>query len=218
MNGKNIVSLTAFAIAMAYLETVVVVHLRTIFYPEGFAFPLRESDLLTYGIELGREAATMVMLVAVARLAGSPGWGRFACFAFLFGVWDIWYYIWLKALLNWPESLLTWDVLFLIPVVWIGPVLAPVLISLLLVAGSLLAMRLLDRGGRIRLDRWDWAGGFAGALLIFYTFMSDMTAQVIQGGVQAATAFVPATFNWPVFLAGFALMTGFAWRILRRAG
>lgn len=217
MNGKNLANLTVFAIAMAYLETAVVVHLRTIFYPEGFAFPLKDADLLTYGIELGREAATILMLIAVVRLSAPPGWGRFASFAFLFGVWDIWYYVWLKVLLNWPESLLTWDVLFLIPVVWIGPVLAPVLISLLLVAGSLAAMCVLDRGGRIRLDRWDWTGGFAGALLIFYTFMSDMTAQVIRGGVQAATAFVPAAFNWPVFLTGFALMTGFAWRILRRA-
>ncbi len=214
---RTLGALIAFAISMAYLESAVVVYLRAVYYPNGFVFPLKEMDLPTYAIELGREAATLFMLGAVARLAGSPGWGRFACFAFLFGLWDIWYYIWLKLFLNWPESLLTWDVLFLIPVAWIGPVLAPVLVSLLLLAGSFRAMQLLDRGACIRVDRWDWIGASTGSLLILYTFMEDIIAVLIEGGVEAVLAFVPTAFNWPLFLVGYGLMVGMALRIIRRS-
>ncbi len=202
---------------MAYLESALVVYLRAIYYPEGFAFPLKEIDLSTYAIELGREAATLLMLGAVARLAGSPGWGRFACFAFLFGLWDIWYYIWLKVFLNWPESLLTWDILFLIPVPWIGPVLAPILVSLLLIAGALRAMQLLDKGTRIRVDRYDWIGASTGALLVLYVFMEDIIALLMQGGVEAVLALVPTAFNWTVFLIGYVLMVGTALRIVSRS-
>ncbi|MDP6776314.1 MAG: hypothetical protein QGI83_06085 [Candidatus Latescibacteria bacterium] len=210
-------TLTIFAIAMAFLESAIVVYLRAIYYPAGFRFPLSAIDPGTYAIELGREALSLVMLATVARLAGAPGWGRFACFAFLFGVWDIWYYIWLKVFLGWPASLLTWDILFLIPVAWIGPVLAPVLVSLLLVAGSLWAMRILDRGGRIDPDLYDWAAAVVGAVIILYTFMSDVVSQLSSGGVEAVLAFVPSAYSWPIFLVGYALMVASAVRIGFRA-
>ncbi|MCK4302878.1 MAG: hypothetical protein KAY24_01415 [Candidatus Eisenbacteria sp.] len=211
-------SLIAFAVAMAYLEAAVVVYLRKIFYPGGFVFPLGEMNPFAYAVEVGREGATIVMLATVACLAASTGVRRLAVFAFLFGIWDISYYIWLKLLLNWPESLLTWDILFLIPVSWIGPVLAPVLISLLLVAGSLRMMRLLEDGCAARVDRWDWLGASAGVLLVLYSFMEDMTIALLQGGAQAAAALVPAKFGWPAFLAGFALMIGVTLRVTRRSG
>ena len=156
---------------MAYLESAFVVYLRGIYYRDGFDFPLKEGDIRTYVIELGRELATLVMLGTIARVSASTGWGRFAWFAYLFGVWDTWYYIWLKVFLDWPASLLTWDVLFLIPIVWIGPVLAPVLVSLLLVVGSVRAFQVLDQGGAIVVDRVDWIVDTTGALIILYTFM-----------------------------------------------
>ncbi len=210
-------TLTIFAIAMAFLESAIVVYLRAILYPAGFDFPLKPIDPGTYAIEFGREAFTLVMLATVARLAGAPGWGRFACFAFLFGVWDIWYYIWLKVFLGWPESLLTWDILFLIPVAWVGPVLAPVLVSLLLVAGSLWAMQILDGGGRIRVGRVDWMASVLGALLILYTFTSDILSLLSSGGGEAVLAYVPSAYNWPVFLAGYGLMVAATLHIGLRA-
>ncbi len=208
-----LVPLVIFAITMAYLESAVVVYLREAFYPGGFDFPLKEAEPWIFIVEVGRELATLLMLGAVAWVAGAPGWGRFACFAFLFGAWDIWYYIWLKLFLNWPESLLTWDVLFLIPVVWIGPVLAPVLISLLLILGSLRAMQLLDRGATIRIDSRDWTLATAGALAVIYSFTEDILSIIIGGGLQAVFTFVPQSFGWPLFLLGFALMAFTAVRI-----
>jgi hypothetical protein len=198
--------LTVFAISMAYLESAIVVYLRAIYYPGGFQFPLVDIETGTLLIELGREAATLLMLVAVARLSQAAGWARFAAFAYAFGVWDIFYYVWLKVFLDWPASLLTWDVLFLLPTVWIGPVLAPVLVSVLLIVGSVRAFQALEKQHAIRVDRWDWAFASAGAALILGTFMQDAVSLLSTGGVPAVLTFVPTSFNWPVFLLGLLLM------------
>ncbi len=116
-----------YAIAMAAVESAVVVYLRAL---HGGAEPLsvllHEIPDRLVAIEVGREAATLVMIVAVAAIAGSNVWERFLYFALAFGLWDIFYYVWLWVFIGWPPSLFTWDVLFLIPVPWLGPVLAPV--------------------------------------------------------------------------------------------
>jgi hypothetical protein len=144
-------ALFLYALAMAYLEAAVVVYLRQAYYPQGFNVPVQlgfpyllfRSDLhlppfpsWVYVTELGREAATIVMLGAVGFLAGKSLSSRFGAFIFMFGVWDIFYYVFLKAIVNWPPSLLTLDVLFLIPVPWIAPVIIPILISCLFVLGG----------------------------------------------------------------------------------
>jgi hypothetical protein len=146
---------------MAFVEAAVVVYLRALSPAQG---PLAALHTYLPGrnlvIEAYREAATILMLAAVAVLAGRGTWRRFLCFALAFGTWDIFYYVWLNVIVGWPASLLAWDVLFLIPVPWVAPVLAPVIVSLCLVAGSLW---LLDRPP----PRWfAWAFGCAGAALI----------------------------------------------------
>lgn len=215
--ARRLWALGAFAVAMAYLESAVVVHLRTIFYPGGFRFPLVEVDSATALIELGREAATLVMLAAVARISGRCGWGRFACFAFLFGFWDIWYYVWLKVFVSWPASLFTWDVLFLIPIPWVGPVLAPVLVSVLLVVGSIRAMVLIDRGARILVDRWDWACASTGALVVLYTFLAQAADLLADRGLAGLGDWVPTDYDWAAFGLGLGLMAAATLRISSRS-
>ena len=130
---KKIIWITIFSIAMAFVEAAVVVYLRAIYYPEGFAFPLTPRTDTIIGVELLREFATILMLLSIAVLTGRRGWERFAYFLFCFGIWDIFYYIWLKLLLDWPSSIFEWDILFLIPLPWIGPVIAPVFLSMLMI-------------------------------------------------------------------------------------
>ena len=67
-------------------------------------------------IELGREFATLLMLGGAALMVGRNLREWVAVFVACFGVWDIVFYLVLKALLNWPASLSTWDLLFLLPV------------------------------------------------------------------------------------------------------
>src|SRR6476620_4789135 len=96
--------LILYAVAMAYVESAVVVYLRAIYYPHGFDFPLVAMPPAVMAIEVGREAATLVMLLGVAMLAGSDRWERFLAFCLSFGVWDLFYYAWLWIFIRWPPS------------------------------------------------------------------------------------------------------------------
>lgn len=142
--GRRLAVLALFAIAMGWLEAVVVVYLRALLgVAHGSAAP--DPEELTRGIaslpwligtEQGREAATIVMLAAVAWLAAPRLLPRLGAFLVAFGVWDIAYYFALYALLLWPQSLATLDLLFLIPPGpwWIQPVWVPVAISCVMIA------------------------------------------------------------------------------------
>jgi hypothetical protein len=126
-----------WAVAFAAVEAMVVFYLRKLFAleyhlrftPAGFHFP---RAYLPY--EQAREVATMVMLLAVGYLAGRTWWQRFAFWLLAFGVWDIFYYVWLWVLLRWPSSLGDRDLLFLIPSEWWEPVWQPVLASCAFIA------------------------------------------------------------------------------------
>lgn len=102
--------------------------------------PLLGSGSLT-NAEIGREAATLVMLVAVAMLAARGARALFGAFAVAFATWDLTYYGWLRLLEGWPRSLADQDVYFMIPVTWIGPVATPLVASaLILVLGAWLML------------------------------------------------------------------------------
>ena len=159
------------AVAFAYIESSVVVYLRALYYPQGFGFPLKEMPLFVYLTEAGREVATIVVLVALSHLVERTRTGRFFLFLYCFGIWDISYYLWLKALLNWPTTLLDWDVLFLIPLPWVGPVLSPVLISLLFIAAAVSVNHLASRGRSITFRRVDRLLFLAAALIIVASYL-----------------------------------------------
>jgi hypothetical protein len=95
-----------FAIAMAWVEAAVVYDLRVMLDRLN---PYQTNPLPIDGVvghvELVREAATLVMLLTVGALAGRTGRSRLAYSAIAFGVWDIFYYLFLKAMSGWPRSL-----------------------------------------------------------------------------------------------------------------
>ncbi|MEE2897699.1 MAG: hypothetical protein VX815_04440 [Gemmatimonadota bacterium] len=158
-----------YAVAMGYLEAVVVVYLRELYYPEGFSFPLKPMDDAMVAVEIGREAATVVMIFAVAWAAARSGWQTLTGFALIFGVWDIVYYVGLWLLLGWPASLFEPDVLFLIPAVWVGPVLAPALIGLSMSAA---AWAMWPMEYRVIAPRaWEWALMAMAGLVLLATFI-----------------------------------------------
>ena len=194
---RRLAWLTIYTVAMAYVESAVVVYLRTIYYPQGFAFPLVRLPPAMAAIEIGREAATLIMLLGVSALAGADRWERFLAFCLSFGVWDLFYYAWLWMLVRWPPSLFTWDVLFLIPVPWIGPVLAPVLVSAALVAGSLLILRLKAEGARLGFSAPVWTLAVTGGLLVLGSFVLDFASVLRQMD--------PVPFRWGVFATGGGL-------------
>jgi len=201
-----------FAVAMAYLESAVVVYLTLALGGHvGEIFPLRpaiEAGELV-AIEVGREAATLVMIATVGVLVGRTWVERLAWSAVVFGTWDIGYYAWLHVFAGWPPSLSTMDLLFLIPVPWVGPVWSPVAVSVALVGVGLLAARALRSGRTMVLKRWHWAAGLAGGMLVILSWTVD-AGTLADGGL-------PGPYPWPVFAAGMLLALVAAFDALRSA-
>ncbi len=223
-NHRTLLVVIVFSIAMATLESAVVVYLRALYYPNGFTVALRMIDQRILLVEIAREAATLFMLVGVAWLAGNNFKDRFAYFLLSFAVWDIFYYLWLKAFIDWPSSLLEWDILFLIPFTWLGPVLAPVICSITMI---LLSVVILRSNKKLSIGLWSLLIG--GSTVILYTFLKDYGSIIITNGffrdyslimqnkdfLAIASAYIPQSFSWYFFaigetliLAGVAKMLG----------
>lgn len=207
-----------FSIAMGYLESSVVVYLRAILYPDGFSFPLVTMNHQLAFTEIFREAATIIMLAGIGILAGRTGLERFAWFLYSFAMWDIFYYVFLKILLNWPESLLTWDILFLIPMTWVGPVIAPVITSLTMIVFALLILYASRRNHTVRINTTEWTLLISGSVILLISFTWDYTRFILQHysfsdiwnipgqNFHAITSYVPASFTWWIFLLGEAFI------------
>jgi hypothetical protein len=203
----RILAVATYAIGMAYVESAAVLYLRTIYGgvdpvgPRNSPFdPLPDFAW----IEIGREAATMLMLGCVGWLAGRGLAGRLGAFALAFGVWDIFYYVFLWLFAGWPGSLLAPDVLFLIPLPWWGPVLTPVLLALViaLAGGAAMARELGD--GLPRASVLAWLPVALGAALCLAAFMADALA-ALPRGVEVAFATRGGPFPWPVYGLGLVL-------------
>lgn len=207
--------LFAFATAMGLLEAAVVVYLRNIYYPEGFSFPMVSMSLNITQVELWREAATVVMLVAIGVLAGRTPAERFGFFIFCFAVWDIFYYVFLYVFLSWPASVMEWDILFLIPLPWFGPVLAPVIVSLNMIGLSIIASYFVQRKGKAGFKWAEIALMIVGCLVIIGSFMADYYWHLMEVKtntpnfsmsnetvIQEMAKFTPEYYNWWVFFIG----------------
>jgi hypothetical protein len=155
----------AFAIAMAWVEAASVLYIRALVdrIEPYQANPLPINGALG-NVELWREASTLVMIAALGLLAGRT-WRRRAGYAALaFGVWDIFYYVFLWLISGWPKSLLDWDILFLLPLPWWGPVLAPVTIALVMVVWGTLVTQAEEAAADAR-----WTGALAGVGIVLGT-------------------------------------------------
>ena len=193
-----------FGISFGFVEASVVVYLRALYYPEGFHLPLKVLSQEHIVTEVAREAATIFMLVSVALIAGSRTWERFGYFLVIFGVWDILYYVWLKVVLNWPVSLTEWDILFLIPLPWIGPVIAPALVALgMVVFGAIIVLR-VSAGEFFRPCLLSWLLSIGATILLLYSFMSDVAATT-RGQFPVAYRYELLTISLLMYAAGFVL-------------
>jgi hypothetical protein len=211
---KRFCVVVVFGIAFGYIEAAVVVYLRTIFHPDGFSFPLTNFGisplwkplLLT---EVGREAATIVLILAAAWLAGRGQAERFAYFLTIFAIWDIFYYVWLKVLLDWPDSIMDWDILFLIPRAWASPVLAPVLVSIMLLVFAVVILYCYCTGKLLRATLIEWSGFCAAGIIVVISFCI--------AGLHSARDDFESHFYWPVFAVGQILAIVLFLRCLLRS-
>lgn len=204
---RRVFWILVFSISMAFVEAGVVVYLRDLYYPEGFSLPLKMITERNLIVELGREAATIFMLISVAALCGKRFWEKFSYFIICFGIWDICYYLWLKVAIGWPSSLLDWDILFLIPLPWIGPVIAPVTVSIMMISTGLFIIYLHKKGYDFRPSSLTWALTVIGTLMILYSFMRDTGASLHEQ--------MPLPYRYDALIAGeilYLLAIFLAWR------
>jgi hypothetical protein len=196
-----------YAVAMAWVEAAVVLYLRTLvnrlepYQPHPFPIIGGLAQ-----VEVAREAATLVMLLAVGILAGSTWRCRLGFAAIAFGIWDIFYYIFLKAMCGWPHSVLDWDILFLIPLPWWGPVLAPVSIALLLILWGTLASQFEHRPPPALSSIVSVGLGALGVVLGLGVFMADSLVAARQGA-EAVREVLPKSFHWLLFCGALLLMS-----------
>ena len=219
-----------FALAMGFFEAILVIYLRELYYPEGFEFPLKLIEPSIFSFELIRELATIIMLVCIGLLAGKTGLQQFGFFLFSFAVWDLFYYCGLKLLIGWPDSLLTWDILFLIPITWIGPILAPVICSISMIYMAVLLFSGETAKRHFKLISHEWVLIISGAVIIFISFISDYIQLLAKGDylnklpslttnqdfINDLTSYMPEDFRWGIFLLGEVLIISALLLIHRR--
>jgi hypothetical protein len=197
----------AFAIAMAWVEAASVFYIRALvdrIEPyQAEPLPLETMTGALGEVELWREAATLVMIATLGAVAGRT-WRRRAGYAALaFGAWDIFYYVFLRLISGWPRTLLDWDILFLLPLPWWGPVLAPVSIAVVMMVWGTLATQ---SGDAATDPPWAWALGSVGIVLALALFMIDAW-RALPDGRHAVLQVLPSTFNWPLFWVALLLIS-----------
>ncbi len=217
---KRFIPASIFGIAFGFLEGIVVVYLRAIYYPDGFRFPLTLLDPQMLKVEIVREFCTIIMLAIIGWILGKTKGERFSFFIFTFGVWDIFYYVTLKLLLNWPQKILEWDVLFLIPITWIGPVLAPVICSFGMILIALIYVYMQGKNYEVKFKPVQIILITLGVLIIIYTFIYDYLdlfnkhnfwselSNIIEKKEfwNVIQSYVPQKFNWLLFFVGCFLV------------
>jgi hypothetical protein len=203
---KSYLWVIIFAIAFAYVESAVVIYLRKIYFDGSFYFPI--NSLWENGkrvvdhfvlIEFGREISTIIMLIAIGWAAGRNEVQKFSFFIIAFGIWDIFYYIWLWILSGWPESFMTWDLLFFIPLPWVGPVITPVLIALAMVAAGSMMIYCDLKICKIKWQMKDWIIEFGCGFLMIVAFCWDWK-NIIRLPDGISRDGIPTEFAWWLFL------------------
>ena len=189
-------TLAILALAFGIAEAVVV-HLRSFLDPEGTRFPLVAFPQRLLGPELLREAATLVVLGAAAGLAMPTPAGRLAAWLFLFGGWDLVYYGALRLLIGWPRTLADWDLLFLLPVPWLGPVYAPAAIAATMFVAGGLVLRHEATGSSFQLRPRHLALAALGAGVCIASFLHDLPPTALDA--------LPRRYPVERLIAGLAL-------------
>lgn len=205
---------------MGFMESAVVVYLRELYYPDGFDFPLKPIGQNIGITEILREAATLIMLISAGVLAGKTKTEKFGFFIYCFAIWDIFYYIFLKLLLGWPESLLTWDILFLIPTTWVGPVIGPVINSLTMILLAILISYFTNHNATMIIKPKEWILFILGSVVIIISYTEDYVSYMLNeftfsevfGGAnlnilaEYASNYQPVSFAWLVFIFGEGIL------------
>ncbi|MBL0329437.1 MAG: hypothetical protein IPP64_08485 [Bacteroidetes bacterium] len=204
--------------------------MRKLYYPEGFKFPLIPVTRDIATTEFFREIATIIMLIGAGVMAGKNTVQRFVFFLYSFAIWDIFYYVFLKVILNWPESFFTWDILFLVPVPWVGPVIAPCLVSLSMIVLMFVVVYFQEKEKHVHIAFKEWILLIVGSITAILSFMWDYLIYISNYGADRGIwtlssnenmfdevkNYVPQEFNWWLFGMGQVIICLAIWMMYNR--
>ena len=209
-----------FALAMGFLESAVVVYLRKMYYPDGFRFPITGIEPHIAITEILREAATVIMLLSIGFLVTKKASERLAYFIYSFAIWDIFYYVFLYLLLGWPKTLLDWDILFLIPITWFGPVITPVLLALMMISLAVLIIYFNQKMEKVRIKWKEWLLLISGSLICIFSFTKEYLNFLMNEHsfvellntpqkelISRSLQFMPEVFPWWIYWVGFVTIS-----------
>jgi hypothetical protein len=207
--SKILIQVAIFSVAMGFLEAAVVVYLREMYYPRGFESAPEVMSSRIIITELLRELATIIMLAYIGIISGKTFAERFSLFLFSFAIWDIFYYVFLKAVLNWPASVFIWDILFLIPVPWLGPVLAPCIISLTMILLTLVVFHIGSKGIEVKFRGTDWIAMITASVLYIFSFTDGQYGLLQDAGegiIRMSGIVFPERYKWELFMIPQAIL------------
>jgi hypothetical protein len=199
-----LINLTIFAIAFGYIEGTIAHYLRLLYYPEGFFSELKILDTHIIFIEMGREFATLVIIFTITQFTKGPFYRKLANFIYIFALWDICYYAALYLFEKWPSSFFVWDVLFLLPVPWFAPVIAPITISFIGILGALIIQITYVLTGKLKFN-WKIIALLSISLLLW----------LISFLIYPSKIKFPKNYNWFLFYLGiFLSLIGYLYLII----
>ncbi|MGP8328772.1 MAG: hypothetical protein ACT6FF_00425 [Methanosarcinaceae archaeon] len=100
--------------------------------------------------------------------------------------------------MNWPAGLFDWDILFLIPLPWVGPVWAPVLVSISMIAAGCWIWLREAQQRPVLVKYYDWLLTALSGLIIIFSFLTEVKTVLNE--------MKPQFFHWEIF--GIGLLIG----------
>lgn len=199
MTRNKLLILTIYSTSLAFAVASSIYFLRLHYYPTGFQFPIDPISGTPLLVEYFRETSSLILIFIASYLIGKNFREKFASFMFIFGVWDIFYYVWLYFLLDWPPSILTWDLLYVIPVLWVGPVLAPLIVCVVLISSALIIFYFENKNIRLKFTKFMWIieimSGLGVILSFVWNYKKAFSASVLN-------------FPWWLFIASLIIGAG----------
>src|SRR5262249_25468315 len=224
---RRLFALACFGIVFGYVEAAAVVYIRAAIDPihhrlfpdrdPSDLFPLISAEQWSHEspathmvfLEVSREVSTVLLTVVVALAVSQNVRQWFASFMLAFGVWDVFYYLWLRLLLGWPRTFGDWDLVLAFPLPWVGPVWAPLVVSGVMIATACVFFWCESSARPLRPQAIHWIAVLTGMLVTMASFWWDARSILANG--------VPEWFNWPLLLTGIMIgLAGFLHAVYRR--
>ena len=199
INWGKYVGLVLFSIFLGFTQASVAFYLRKNLGIEGDPFPLRnhpESPLGAFSqIESYREITTLFMIIITSLMCSQRPLYRFLVFTFILGFCVMSYYVFLRLFSGWPGSLMSFDIIFLFPSLWIAPVLATIILAFTMASASGILLYAARNKSLRSPELLEWLLVFSGGMIVMYAFLSVELTERSQ---------LP-DFSWWVFWIGYVL-------------